>query len=98
MKNTAIYPPPKLIMHPPSAELASWEKLDQMRVVLLDAGKYWQDSIYLPTWGISIGLQMFSEVEMLPNTLFGASIVLAILASWRRQKEVYRFEPELEQI
>lgn len=98
MKNTAIYPPLKLIMHPPFFEFASWEKLEQIRFILLDAGKCWQDSIYLPSWGISIGIQMFNEVKMQPNTLFGASIALAILASWRRQKEVYRFSLELEQI
>lgn len=98
MKNIATYPPLKIVMHSPFHEFASWEELEKIRLTLLELGRCWQESIYLPTWGVSIGVQMLKDVNISANTLFGASIVLATLASWRRLKEVYRFAPELEEI
>lgn len=98
MKNNLEYPPLKIISSPPFKEFMSWEQIEQIRILLHNSGRNWHESIYLPTWGISIGIQMFSDSVISPNTLFGASIVWAILISWRRLKEVYRFAPELEKI
>jgi len=95
-----VYPPLKVLQDYAHIGLKSWAEIDTIRDTLKNLGQSWDESIYIPSWCIWMGISMLGDdnTELSFNTLNSLSILSAALTSWRRCKEVYRFHAEMEQM